>query len=386
MFRRANSQTTIPGLDVAKAKRYSRVRLLCLGLSTVWSLVGLGLFAKDRRAMRLKHWLENRVPDVRLAAPLFLAACSVIAWLAGLLAAFLGGHVVERSFGLTKQTARGWLADQIKAMLVGLVVRTPLLALLFSIIRRRPRDWWLIVAGASAPLIALLSHLAPLLLMPLFNRIVPLRDEALARRLRQLAVRGGVSISDVYEIDMSRQSEKPNAMFTGLGSTKRIVLGDTMLQRFPPEEVEAVVAHELGHQVHGDIWRMIGFSTGATFLAAWVTSLLTPRLIRRTARWTGIADIGDEASLPILGVVTSAIGMALMPIQAAFSRSIERRADRFAIELTGDGETYARTMERLATQSLSDPDPPWPVVVMLYSHPPIAERIQAARAANPTPM
>jgi STE24 endopeptidase len=181
---------------------------------------------------------------------------------------------------------------------------------------------------------------------------------------------------------MSRQSEKPNAMFTGLGNTKRIVLGDTLLVKFPDDEVEAVVAHELGHQVHGDIWRLIGFGAGAGFGTAWLLSRIAPPAVRRTRERTGVGDVADEASLPVLALLMTAMGLILMPVQAAFSRGMERRADRFAVELTGNGDAYAHAMERLAAQALADPDPPRPVVVMLYSHPPIVERIRAARNAS----
>ena len=181
---------------------------------------------------------------------------------------------------------------------------------------------------------------------------------------------------------MSRQSEKPNAMFTGLGNTKRIVLGDTLLERFSSDEVEAVVAHELGHQVHGDIWRLIAFGASAGFGTAWLLSRIAPGVVRRTRERTGVSDVADEASLPVLALLMTAMGFVLMPVQAAFSRALERRADRFAVELTGNGEAYAKAMERLAAQALADPDPPRPVVVMLYSHPPIAERIRAARNAG----
>jgi len=257
-----------------------------------------------------------------------------------------------------------------------------LLTAAYAVIRRRPRDWWLIIAGASIPLTVVLSNLAPVLLMPLFNRFQPLRDEALAERVRALAARSGVRISDVYEMDMSRQSEKPNAMFTGLGNTKRIVLGDTLLAGFPPDEVEAVVAHELGHQVHGDIWRLIGFGAGAGFGMAWLLSRIAPLAVRRTSEQTGVSELADEASLPVLALLMTAMGFVLMPMQAAFTRAIERRADRFAVELTRNGEAYARAMEGLAAQSRADTDPPRPVVVMLYSHPPIVERIRAARDAT----
>jgi STE24 endopeptidase len=191
-----------------------------------------------------------------------------------------------------------------------------------------------------------------------------------------------VEISDVYEMDMSRQSEKPNALFTGLGNSKRIVLGDTLLARFEVDEIEAVVAHELGHQVHGDIWRLIGFGAGAGFVTAWLLSRIATPTLRRSVARTGVQDVSDVASAPILALLLTGMGIILMPIQAAFSRAMERRADRYAIELTGDGAAYARAMERLASLALADPDPPRPVVFFLYSHPPIADRIQSARQSG----
>src|SRR5215204_5902706 len=268
----------IPALDAAKAKRYSRTKLVVVLLSTLWSVARCVWFASDRRAARLKASIANGLPDSRLAPAVFFALATLLSWLSSLPVAYFGGHAVERRFGLTKQSTGGWLGDQAKGLLLGVLLQTPLLTAAFTVIRRRPRDWWLILAGISVPLTVALSNLAPVLLMPLFNRFQPLhlRDEALAARVRALAARGGVQISDVYEMDMSRQSEKPNAMFTGLGNTKRIVLGDTLLAGFSPDEVEAVVAHELGHQVHGDIWRLIGFGAGAGFGMAWLLSRIAP--------------------------------------------------------------------------------------------------------------
>ena len=235
------------------------------------------------------------------------------------------------------------------------------------------------MAGATVPLTVLLSNLAPVVIMPLFNRFEPLGDRALAERVRALAARAGVPIADVYGMDMSRQTEKPNAFFTGLGNTKRIVLGDTLIERFAPEEVEGVVAHELGHQVHGDIWRLIALGGGMGFAGAYAVSRLAPPLVRRTAGKTGVTELGDEASLPLLGLVLTVFGFVAAPVQAAVGRAIERRTDRYALELTGNGAAYAATMARLASQSLADPDPPAAVVFFLYGHPPIAERIATAR-------
>jgi STE24 endopeptidase len=376
---RRSEPLAIPGLDVAKAKRYSKIQLAMLAASTAWSIARLVWFADDRRAARLKQAIARRVPDRRLAGPVFLASASLLSWAASLPLAYVGGHLIERRFGLTKQSSRGWLGDRVKALVLSLAIQTPLLAAAFAVIRRRPRDWWLVLSGASVPLAVLFSNLAPTLIMPRFNRFVPLDDPALETRIRALAERSGVAISDVYAMDMSRQSEKPNAFFAGLGNTKRIVLGDTLLARFAPDEIEGVVAHEIGHQVQGDIWRFIGFGSAAGFSLAWALARLTPPLLRRTRGRTGVDEVGDEAALPALALVMIVLGVALAPLQAAFSRAIERRTDGYALALTGDGEAYARAMERLAAQSLTDPDPSPPVVFMLYSHPPIAERIRRAR-------
>ncbi|MGH2614625.1 MAG: M48 family metallopeptidase [Thermomicrobiales bacterium] len=382
MTRHNDDSIEIPGLDVAKAKRYSRTRLIVLLASTLWSMARLMWFASGHRAARLSTAVAKRSPDPRWRTPAFVALTTAFAWLSSLPVAYLGGHLVERHFALTKQPASRWFGDQVKELVLGLLLQTPLVTAAYAVIRRRPRDWWLILAAATVPLSVALSTLAPVLLMPIFNRFVPLRDEALAARVRALSARGGVRISDVYEMDMSRQSEKPNAMVTGVGNTKRIVLGDTLLERFSADEVEAVVAHELGHQVHGDVWRLIGFGAGAGFGLAWLLSRIAPPVLRRTRQHTGVGDIGEEASLPMLALLMSAMGLMLMPVQAAFSRAMERRADDFALQLTRDGAAYAGAMERLATQSLADPDPPRPVVIMLYSHPPIVERIRTARAAE----
>ncbi len=156
-----------------------------------------------------------------------------------------------------------------------------------------------------------------------------------------------------------------------------------MIDHFAPEEIDGVVAHELGHQVHGDIWKLVAVGGAYGFGGAYAVHRLAPPIIARTGHRTGIRGIGDEASLPLIGLVTTLVAFAAAPIQAAISRAIERRTDRFAIVLTGSGRSYAATMRRLAAQNLADPDPPSLVVVFLGSHPPIAERIAAAEAFTP---
>jgi len=370
----------IPGLDVVKAKRYSRVRLVSLLVGTVWLLARALWFALSGRSAGLRTAARETVPDRRLETPAYIAVVAALSWLTSLPLAYLTGHRVERRFGLTKQSTAGWLTDEAKGLALALALEVPLASGAFAVIRRRPRDWWLILAGATVPLAVVLSNLAPVLIMPLFNKFEPIKDRALAERIKGLAAQAGVKVTDVYVMDMSRQTEKANAFFTGLGNTKRIVLGDTLLERFAPEEVEGVVAHELGHQVHGDIWRLIALGSAFGFAGAFAASRLAPPLIARTARRSGVRELGDVASLPLLALVFSLLGFVAAPIQNAVSRAIERRTDRFALELTNNGAAYAETMKRLAAQNLADPSPPEPVVIFLYSHPPVAERIAAANA------
>jgi STE24 endopeptidase len=372
----------IPGLDIPKAKRYSRIRLGLLGASLAWSVGSMAWLAGQQRAKRLQTRIAGIVPDERLTAPAYLATISAGSWSVGLPLAYVSGLVVERAFGLTKQSTPDWFVEQVKALAVGTALQTPLVTAAFIVIRRRPSDWWLILAGATVPLMVLLSNLAPVLLMPLFNTFTPLSDERLREQLLALTERSGVRVADIYEMDMSRQSEKPNAMFTGLGHTKRIVLGDTLLRDFTPDEIAGVVAHELGHQVHGDIWRLIAMGGAMGFGSAWLLHKLTPQAIAATSVQTGVTEVGDEAAYPLLAILGTGLGFLAAPAQAAVSRWMERRADRYAIGLTRDPEAYAQAMERLAATALADPDPPRPVVIMLYSHPPIAERIRAARATT----
>jgi STE24 endopeptidase len=370
----------VPGLDVARAKRYSRIRLALLAAGTAWGTARTATFAFSGGSAALRDLARSKAPHPALAAPAYVAATVVASWVGRLPLAYVGGHRVERAFGLTKQTTRGWLGDEGKGLAIGLAFQVPATCGAYALIRRRPRDWWLILSGLTVPLAAVLSQLAPVVIMPIFNRFEPLADRELAGRVTALSERAGVRIADVYRMDMSRQSERANAFFTGLGATKRIVLGDTLLDRFTPKEIEGVVAHELGHQVHGDIWRLVALAGAFGFGAAYLLAKVGPAVIDRTSYRTGVTELGDVASLPLLEVLLALGGAIAVPIQSAVSRAIERRTDRYALELTGDGETYAAAMGRLAAQNLADPDPPKAIVLLLYSHPPIAERIRTARS------
>jgi STE24 endopeptidase len=382
---------SIPGLDIKKAKRYSRARIAMLAVSTTVTIAETAWFAFSGRSHDLRNAIRERTPGRGTRTAGYAAAVGGGTWLAGLPHGNLGGYQIERRFGLTKQSRAGWLTDRFKGFGLELVMEPALVAATYAVIRRRPRDWWLVLSGAAIPLAVVLSNLAPVVIMPLFNRFEPLNDPELEQRIRALGEQAGVHIADIYRMDMSRQTEKANAFFTGLGNTKRIVLGDTLLNGSTPEEIEAVVAHELGHQAHGDMWRFITSGSLSVLAITYGVSKIGPWVIRRTSALTGVERLNDEASLPVLGLVAGLVGGIVGPLTAAYSRKIEGRTDQFALDLTQNGPVYARMMERLAAQNLSDPCPPKLLVWLMYSHPPTVERIARARnfvpsAAKPATM
>lgn len=364
--------------EANRAKRYNRIRLATLAGKSAWSAVGLGLFAFTGNSTRLKKTLEAFSPETRLVRPAFIASVIAANWLWDLPVGHLAGHRVERKYGLTKQTSRGWLRDQSVGLGVGLALAVPALTGANEVMRRRPRDWWIVLSAATIPVSVVLSNLAPVLIMPLFNKFEPLSDKDLAAQIEELAARSGMPIAGVYSMDMSRQTEKANAFFTGVGNTKRIVLADTMLHNFPENETMGVVAHELAHQVHRDMWTLMAMGTTTTLSVAWGVSKIGPGVVAWMNDTTGVETISDFAALPVLGLVAAAIGLSLTPLNSAISRFIERRADQFALEQTRDGRSYAETMARLGRQNLADPSPSRLVATLLYSHPPIAERIARA--------
>jgi STE24 endopeptidase len=223
--------------------------------------------------------------------------------------------------------------------------------------------------------------------MPLFNKFEPLRNRALAKRITDLAAGEGVRVSEVLQMDMSKQTKKANAMFTGVGNTKRIILADTLLDEFTEDEVEVVLAHELGHQVHRDLWKLIGLQvplTLVTFFAA--HKLSRPIIDRYGKRWGLDVEQGaaDVAALPLLSLVGGIAGMVVGPVLNAVVRNwIEHPADVYALDLTHKRDAFIGAMEKLGKMNLSNPRPATLIKWLLYDHPPLQERIDFGRAYKP---
>jgi STE24 endopeptidase len=244
------------------------------------------------------------------------------------------------------------------------------------LLRIAPQTWWLWTGLVLLFFSVVLANVAPILIFPIFYDFQPLEEEHqdLKQRLIKLAEKAGTEVKGVFKFDMSRRTKQANAALTGLGNTRRIILGDTLLEEFSDDEIETVLAHELGHHVNNDIPLGIAVQTVLTFGGLYLASLL----LNWGIGYFGFQGVSDIAALPLFGLVMSLYGLVTMPLSNAYSRWRERMADRYALQATENGEAYASALVRLADQNLAEADPEAWVEFLLYSHPALQKRIDMA--------
>jgi STE24 endopeptidase len=284
----------------------------------------------------------------------------------------------ERRWGFSTQSLRGWAADRLKSVAVGLVLLSAAMLGLIGAARAFPRAWPLVAGAGAAVLVLLLSFVAPIVLEPIFNRFRPLPDERLAGELRGLAERAGVPVRDVLVADASRRTRKHNAYVSGLGRTRRVVLWDTLLERSGEPELKLVVAHELGHRRFRHV--ALGTALGMAGAAASVLILWACLQSEALLDALGLSGPQDPGVVPFAVLLFTVLDLASTPLGAALSRRFERTADRFSLELTNDPEAYEATHIGLARENLSDLDPPRLYYLVLHGHPTAPERVAAGRA------
>jgi STE24 endopeptidase len=350
---------------VARGRRYHRPLYAALVLDLAFSLGALTWLSFGAPGDAL-HALPDGLPWW-LEAPCFAALVTVALALARLPLQLWRGWLRERRWGLSTQPLRGFLADRAKGTGVAALLAALMLLGLAVLVRLFPAAWPFAAAPAAALLVLLLGFVAPLVLEPLFNRFEPLRDEALAAELFALAERAGAPVRDVLVADASRRTTKANAYVSGLGATRRLVLYDTLLDSSPARELAAVVAHELGHRRERHLAKLTLIGMGGAAAAPGVLWLLLGN------------DAGDARKVPLVLLVLSVLELLALPAAAALSRRFERAADRFALRLTRDGEALESAFRRLADTNVADLDPPRLVRTLLATHPPLPERIVAAR-------
>ena len=360
---------------MADADRYQRLQmrlaLLGFGITLGYLLIVLATGAGHATAQWAARLQSTRWGQVALVALALGAAHGALS----LPVSLVRGYWLPRRFGLLHQPFRAWLADRLKATVIGGALGLAAVEVVYALLERTPH-WWLVAAAIFVVAQIVLTTVVPVWIVPLFYRLVPLADDGLRERLLALARRAHVDAIGVFVADQSRKSRTANAAVVGLGRTRRIILFDTLLTNFTPEEIEVVLAHELGHHVHGDVRRGLVVQ-GALML---ITSGLVALGLDAGVVLLGLAGPADPAGLPWLALLLLALGLVQLPLGNGFSRWIERQADDFALATTRNAPAFIGAMERLAQLNLAERRPSRLKEIFLYSHPAIDRRIARARA------
>ena len=371
------TEITIDPIRQDQAKEYARIRrrimLLELLIGGIYSLSWLifGLSVEVKQSLLLitdNEWGLVVIFSIIFGGLYYLIALPI---------SFFSGYVLPHRYQLSNQNIRGWVFDQLKGLGIGILLGGFLIEIIYALMRSSPDWWWLWVALTLLLFNVILANLAPIVLFPIFYKFVPLGDDhaELADLLMNLASRAKTYVRGVYKFDMSSRTKAANAGLAGLGNTRRIILGDTLIEEFTPDEIETVLAHELGHHVHKDIPLSILVDSSITIIGL----LIANSALSWGAQLLKLSGIDDIAGLPLFILVMGAYGLISMPIGNMFSRRREHLADEYAIRITGKGGSYASALVRLANQNLAEIDPePW-VEFLLYSHPALGKRIAYAQ-------
>lgn len=362
-----------------KSTRYHRLKRRSAVASVACSALLLGALLTSGLSASLADLARQASRSASSQSPLAVALYVVlVAFLNELITfplALYQGFLLERRYGLSKETSGGWLADHGKAAALGLCLSIAAAEAIYVSMRASTTWWWLFSSLVFIAAIAGITRLAPVLLLPLFYRFTPLAQESLRDRLVSLSDRAGVAVLGVYEWALGEKSRRANAALVGTGATRRILLSDTLLAEYSEDEIEVILAHEIAHHVHHDIRNAFAAESVLLVLALYAGAA-TLALSWQPLGLTGLSDV---AGLPVLVLAGGALTMMATPLVNAFSRRNERRADRFAITLTKQPAAFISAMKRLGTQNLAEEHPSTLVLWLFHSHPPIEQRIEAAR-------
>jgi STE24 endopeptidase len=363
-----------------KATRYNRLRRRAGIAATALSAVVLLLLVVTGGSASLRDVAAGIAHgSLFVAVIVYVAMLALLSEAVQLPLAFYQGVTLERRYGLSTEATTRWWLDRLKANGVGLGLAVIGALIVCYLLQWSPRLWWAVAAVCFGVIIVALAQLAPVLLLPLFYTVKPLQRRELADRLVALAQRAGARVLGVFEWQLSDRTRKANAALTGIGRTRRILLSDTLLAEHSDDEIEVILAHELAHHVHHDIWRGIALEVVLLTLGLF----LTDRVLDMSIGRFGLAGKADIAGLPILVLAGGAVSLVLLPLVNAVSRAHERRADRYALDMTSNADAFISAMKRLGAQNLAEERPSRIVELLFHSHPPIAARLEAARNWQP---
>jgi Zn-dependent protease with chaperone function len=364
-----------------RASRYHRLRRRAALASTVAGVAGLVVLVTTPVSVRLAAWAASLAWPLAwplrpvLAIGLYVTALAMAWEVLSFPLLFYRTFLLDRKYGLSSEPVSAWLRDHLKALALGLVLTLASAVGVYATIRLSPHLWWIVATASFVAIAVVISRIAPVWLMPLFYRFQPLERETLRERLMTLSDRAGVAVLGAFEWGLGEKTSRANAALVGAGRTRRILVSDTLLKDYSDDEIEVILAHELAHHVHHDIWTSLALEAVLVAAALFAADVAATR----AAPSLGLRGISDLAALPLMVLAGGTVSLLLAPLSNAWSRHNERRADRYALALTGRGAAFVSAMKRLGAQNLAEERPSRFAIWFFHTHPTIDERIASAR-------
>lgn len=359
-----------------KAKAYSRKRQTLTLVHLIYAPAVIALVILSGGSLAFKEFaLQHSVNPYGELFVYFFIYSAVITLLEFPFSIY-SGYFLEKKFSLSNQTFRSWAGTYMKKTALGFVLSFILVAGLYAVIWKFPENWWFAAWAGYAAVSYILGKLFPVLVVPMFYKYGPVENEEVHNLIRKLADRFQLPISKIYSLNLSKTTKKANAAFMGFGKTKRVVLSDTLLAHFTPLEIEAVVAHELGHCKHSDIWKQLGLGLVTSLIGFKIVASAMPLLCPRF----GFGGTEDIAALPLVFLVFYVFHLILTPFQNGFSRHVEKAADRFAYEACQKPSVFIDCLEKLGRVNLAERDPNPFYEWFFYDHPSIGRRVELIKS------
>lgn len=358
-----------------RAKKYSRIKYRLAIFGLLYSLVLLILFQGLGLSQLLKELLLEFTTNKALVVCLYVLAISFIFAILDLPFNLYGGYFLEHRFKLSRQKLKNWFFDQFKSGIISLLIFMITVEVFYFCLSIFPRHWWIAFASFWISLSIILARLLPTLIIPIFFKYQPLRDDQLKERILQLARKMGVKVINVFEIDFSKKTLKANAAFVGIGKSKRIILADTLKNKYSSEEIEVILAHEFAHYRLRHLFKLICAYALVTIFALYALFKTNQPVLD----FFKIKTLSDLAGFPVVLLCWTVITIVFRPWENYLSRYLERNADILALKATGLKGAFITTMEKLAQQNLADRNPERLIKIFFFDHPPIDERIEMAR-------
>ncbi len=353
------------------SKKYNNTKLTLSILNGVLTFVLLLLFVTSGYSGKLVNYISTYTSNNYIILLIYTIVISVLFSVIFFPLNFYSEFILEHKYNLSNQTFVQWIWENTKEMLVGGAIGIPLLLAFYYVLVAFGNLWWLPFAILLFLVSVVLAKIVPVFILPLFYKVTPIENEDLKERILKLSENVNMKVENIFQFDMSKNTKKANAAFTGLGKTKKILLGDTLTNEFTNDEIETVIAHELGHYKHKHIIKNLIIGT----LTSFVTLYLLALLYSHSLSWFGFKSITEIAALPILALWGMLLGIIQTPLTNILSRKYEYQADEYAVKVTNKGEVFINTLEKLNKQNLGDEEPHPFVEWFFHSHPSVKRRV-----------